>query len=260
MTLPREHCPLCLRSVALRVTGQMRKHQGKTSRICPGSGMTVDEATQGAGRAQAYVDEVEKVLAELTDPLASVEAVKDEIREMQGGPIPPEEEVDGVIVDSEEMSPSLALVPWGTGEVLDLSSVDDRKIAETLEAAKQWEADVLKPFKRLLHELVLGRMDADAEWTIHVDGFDLSAPSPNLKEYNVDQVRALLNQLVAEGKITKDAADKGVKSEVKWSVVVGGLNKLVKISDEIKERVEACKVPSTKTRSVTIKPKQVSHA
>lgn len=162
-----------------------------------------------------------------------------------------EEVIDGELVTSTAMIPH-------TGELLDLGSMSYEQLGAVLDDARQFEKGPFAEFKRAVTAEILGRMDAraaegeDGAWTIHAEGMEITGDSPNRTEYDLNQLREALKQLVADGKISQAAADKCIVPE-RWKVAKRALQQTAKVSPEVKAAIDACEQPSTQPRYVTVR-------
>src|SRR3954454_15901157 len=91
-----------------------------------------------------------------------------------------------------------------TGEVVDLLA-DTATLAQVLRDIKRLDEEKKDLVKAIQRE-VIGRMDLDAKWTMHFPGVDLVSQSPRRLEYNGEALKKVLEELVAEGLISLDAA------------------------------------------------------
>lgn len=167
------------------------------------------------------------------------------------GDLSAEEVVDGEVV------PEMSVVPY-TGEVLVLADMTFAQLGAILDGARTWERAQLRDFKRSLEEEILRRMDAnaaagvDGAWTVHQDGWKVSGSSPNQGvEYDVDTLRAALEQLVADGVIEQEAIDKVIVPDG-YKVAKRPLGQLLKLGGTVRAAIEAVEQPANKTRRVSV--------
>lgn len=124
-----------------------------------------------------------------------------------------------------------------TGEVVDLAA-DTATLAGILRQAKRFDEEK-KDFVKAVQREVIARMDKDASWTMHFPGLDLVSQSPRRVEYNGEALKKVLEELVAEGLISLDAAKAAIKREVKYSAKKRGVDALKKVSDDVKARLRS---------------------
>jgi hypothetical protein len=98
-----------------------------------------------------------------------------------------------------------------TGEVLALKEVSLASIAEVVKQIADTEAD-LKSAKRTLADEVAGRLDIHGQRSAEIDGWRLEVNAPTDRQWDLDELRATLAELVAEGTIT----DAKAKACIRW--------------------------------------------
>jgi len=158
---------------------------------------------------------------------------------------PQEEVADGEVV--------YAVVPY-TGEALVLRELPNEQLARLLDGARDFERAELRQFKQEVQDEILRRMDREASWTVHAEnGWKLSGKSPGGVEYDVDALRKVLAELLVEDRITAVAVEKAVKAKpVEYTVQKAGVNALLKLGGHVQQAIEACQVPSSKPRYVSV--------
>lgn len=139
-----------------------------------------------------------------------------------------------------------------TGETVALSQAGDDLLADALEhldEAKRQVADA----RRVIGDEVIGRMDARALWTMQAGGRKLSAPSPApTVEWDVPLLRKVLAELVEDGVIGEDAADRACEPVVEWRVHARGITALERIPG-VAERIALCRTSTPRqARSVRL--------
>ncbi len=159
------------------------------------------------------------------------------------------------IVDGEYI-PAYLPVPYSSGEVISPRDLTNEQLAEALDTTKLFKMTDLAPFERGLKDEALRRMDARAAsgeagaWTMRVEGYKLEGDSPNQTDYDVDRLKAALEDLVAEGKLGQEAIDKVIVPSG-WKIAKRALSQLAKLPG-VKEVVDACEVPVTRPRNVRV--------
>ena len=110
-----------------------------------------------------------------------------------------------------------------------------------------------KEIRDTLGEELVRRMDAKAKWTLNLDGYKVSAPSPAPKvEWDVTALRSTLAALRDQG-IDEDALDAAMDVVVTYKPRTAGLNALKKLGGLVAEQIEACAVEVEPVRRVTVK-------
>lgn len=172
---------------------------------------------------------------------------------------------DAVVVDEQPAStelvpqtPATRLLPNPfTGVAIDLDA-DSETLARAIRELRDLDEERKQIVKDISHEL-LQRMDQDASWTLHFPGLDVSGDTPNRKTYKSERLVKVLEALVTEGKISKEAAQAAVEVEVKYKVKKRGVDAIRKLGGEISKRLYGCEVPiPDSTRSVSVKVKEPS--
>lgn len=154
------------------------------------------------------------------------------------------------VVDGEVVQ--MTLVPW-TGEVIVLRDATNAQLAEALDEVRRFEAEQLKGLKRDLQDEILMRMDHEASWTIRLEsGVTLTGDGPNRSEWDVPSLQGVLSALEDEGLVSHEAAAKGIREKVTYEAAAAGLNALLKLGGEVRARIEACRLPSSRPRSVRV--------
>jgi hypothetical protein len=105
---------------------------------------------------------------------------------------------------------STLVVPH-TGEAISLKDVSLASIAEVVQSITDVEAD-LKSAKRTLADEVSARLDVYGKRSAEVDGWRLEVNAPTEREWDLDELRATLAELVEEGTITEGKA----KACIRW--------------------------------------------
>lgn len=140
-----------------------------------------------------------------------------------------------------------------TGEAINLTAGTD-DLAYWVDRLQDIERQA-KEARSMVGEELLRRLDHDACWTARVEGFEITAPSPApTVEYDVDKLRATLDELVDDGYIGQGAAQAAVKVETSYKPVVAKLNALKKVAPEVARRIEECGTEVEKRRYVRVRP------
>lgn len=131
------------------------------------------------------------------------------------------------------------MIPLPTGEAIDLTG-PDYDLVRAFDELREYEAGV-KTVRGVIGDELRRRMDLAATWTLRAGSFKATAPSPEPRtEYDVDDLREGLALLVAEGLISRDAADAALSREVTYKPSVGGIRKLKKLGGRVRAVVEGC--------------------
>lgn len=104
----------------------------------------------------------------------------------------------------------LLVIPH-TGEVVDLKEASLAAIAIVQQEILDHEKD-LRTAKRELADEVASRLDVYGHRSIEVDGWHLEISAPTERQWDLDELRGVLAELVEEGTITDEKA----KACVKW--------------------------------------------
>jgi hypothetical protein len=145
------------------------------------------------------------------------------------------------------------LVDSDTGAPIDATS-SDAVIGAGL-AYLRWLEDRIKIERHRLGDIMLGRMDADASWTRHAGGVTMSAPSPaaGKSEWNAVDLRRVTSRLVAEGKLTAEAAERCFRPKPEEVAAAGVKAILATLGKRDQSSVRACNVPKpAASRSVKV--------
>ena len=161
---------------------------------------------------------------------------------------------------SAELEPTVGVatvLDFSTGEVLDLTSTGDDRLAEFLETVREYESR-LREAKSLANRELLKRLDLDRMWTRRAGPYQLSAPSDAPAEEWTDP-QALYEDLMSlweHGELTAEAVERAVKVETTHKPQAEGLKALRKAPGIVRETVERYLVLNAdKPRYVTVKRK-----
>ena len=144
----------------------------------------------------------------------------------------------------------LAVTNPATGEVIDLAA-DTIELGRKLKELRALESE-LREFKALVQKAILAQMDRNASWTVNSGAGKVTGTSPGKVDYDPEMLYQALKELLEEDRITKEAADAALGVKVEKAVKKAGVNKLIALGGDIKEKVERCKIPPKQGRSVTV--------
>lgn len=129
---------------------------------------------------------------------------------------------------SEQIEPRRDFMNPATGEVLTLTSPSE-DLGAYLAAVKDLESQV-RDYKRVVTDELLRRMDASADWTLHLPGMKLSAPSPApAEEFDELALREDLLELVDAGRLSIEAVDRAIETVITYKAHKAGINALRKV-------------------------------
>jgi hypothetical protein len=127
---------------------------------------------------------------------------------------------------------------------------------DQLAACREWIRDLehtTREAKGLIDAEVVRRFDATAKWSATVAGFKLSAPSPApAVEYDAQELRGRLEELVADGVLSMDAVDAAVEVVTGFKARAAGINALRKLGGPVAAVVEECSRVVEKPRRVSV--------
>lgn len=139
-----------------------------------------------------------------------------------------------------------------TGEALDLTA-DTETLAAWIDELREYESRSKEIRERIGAELVR-RMDQSAKWTIHANGFKVTAPSPAPKvQWDAEALRPVLLELVFEGLISEEASDAALEVVLSYKAKPAGLNALLKLGGPVAERLSECRSEVEPVRRVSVK-------
>lgn len=98
-----------------------------------------------------------------------------------------------------------------TGELIDTRSIELPSIALRLQELADLERD-LRSAKRAFADALALALDHEGRRSVEVDGFRLEINAPTEREWDLDELRATLAELVEEGTIT----DAKAKACIRW--------------------------------------------
>ena len=140
-----------------------------------------------------------------------------------------------------------------TGDTLDLATAEWPDLAR-IRAGIIELGHRTAELSGMLDSEMAARLDHANQRSITVGGYDLKVNAPMRDEWNVPLLMRKLTECVAAGLLTKDAAQRAVKSETTHKPVARELTKLLKHDDpRVRDRIsEAVTTVPTKRRvSVT---------
>jgi hypothetical protein len=127
---------------------------------------------------------------------------------------------------------------------------------DQLAACREWIRDLehtTREAKGLIDAEVVRRFDATAKWSATVAGFKLSAPSPApAVEYDAQELRGRLEELVADGVLSMDAVDAAVEVSVSFKPRVAGIKALEKLGGIVAEAIADCSTAVQRSRRVSV--------
>ena len=140
-----------------------------------------------------------------------------------------------------------------TGEEIDLSLCSDATLANLRDMIRDAE-DEQRLAKRQIDGAILDRMDHRKKWTLHADGYTLTAssPEPVVEIPDAAALHGELMELVDTGELAVEAVNDAVEQVVTYKPRKRGLQAIKKgggLAAEIIERHEA-RVPPTRRVSV----------
>lgn len=141
-----------------------------------------------------------------------------------------------------------------TGEAIDLDAPTEA-LAKDLLYLRELDTE-RKQLVRAVSDELLARMDKSAAWTLHFPGLDLTGDTPKRREYKPERVLKVLEELVADGTIRKEAAQKAIERKVSYSVKKSGVNAIKKLGGDVAKKLAGCEVPlPDASRRVSVKSK-----
>lgn len=153
-----------------------------------------------------------------------------------------------------ESADEVRLFDPASGEELDLGLVSDATLANLRDMIRDAEEEQ-RLAKHKIDAEVLSRMDRQARWTLRVEGYELTAPSPAPKtEYpDAAALHAALMDFVDSGDLTVEAVDAAVEQVLTYKPRKAGIEALRKRGGRIAEVIAAHEQQVEPARRVTIK-------
>jgi hypothetical protein len=133
------------------------------------------------------------------------------------------------------------IVDPATGEAVILADAPDELVARVLGAIQQRIGELMDA-KRYLGGVMIERFDAQALWTIHAPGVKVTSASAADERvvWDAALLHEVLDQAVADGLITRDAALRACSTRVEFVTHAAGLKALEKIGP-VAERIAVAK-------------------
>jgi hypothetical protein len=144
----------------------------------------------------------------------------------------------------------LVVIPV-TGEALDVARASTADLARAFQTMVDLEKD-FRSVKRTISDQVAERLDYIGKRSGDVDGVHVEVTAPTEKQWNIDELRGTLAELVAEGTIDEAKAIDCLryKPEVVWAEV-----KTLLSDPRCKARIEHCFTEVGATRYLKVKVK-----
>lgn len=151
-----------------------------------------------------------------------------------------------------EHADELTIVDPATGEVLDPHDATDEQLARWRLEVLDWESDARRA-KALVDQVLLKRMDADATWTRHADGYKLTAPSPT-PLIGYPDPEALYFALAKVVGLSPDAVARAVEPVVTYTPRAAGIKALRALNrPDVNAIIDEHSVKDDRPRRVTVK-------
>jgi hypothetical protein len=132
---------------------------------------------------------------------------------------------------TQEVAERAKIVHPATGETLTPSLTATDELARAYREVQDLEAE-LKDFKRDIATELLGRMDHEATYTVHLGGGrKLVGDGPASDEYDGAVLNDALRPLLREGVIGPVAYGNAVKREVSYKAMKRGVSALLKLGN-----------------------------
>lgn len=157
-----------------------------------------------------------------------------------------------------------SIVNPDSGEVLALADAPSTVIARVLgftQLAIDQQLEYLYDVKRALGGELVERMDKAGEWTISAKGVKVTAPSPSAGsvDWDAEQLDEILERLVEEGVLDRDARLRTVERVTTLKVnkrAVTALQKIPAVRDAIAPAYRS-NPPATRKASVRVSPRDL---
>lgn len=154
-----------------------------------------------------------------------------------------------------ERADELRLFDPHTGEEVELATATTDRLAALRCYILDLERDLLAQAKRDIDGELLARMDRAARWSVNANGYLVSAPSPAPStEYDAEELRGRLDELVADGVLDLAAADAAVEVIISFKAKAAGIKALAKLGGPVAEAIDECSRSVDKVRRVSVKP------
>lgn len=141
-----------------------------------------------------------------------------------------------------------------TGAEIDLAEAPDEQLAELRDLIRDAEEEQ-RLAKQAIDAEVIARMDRAAKWTLRAGGFEMTAPSPALKNEVVDAaaLHAALMVFVDDGLLSVEAVDAAVQQVLTFKPRKAGIDALRKRGGRIAEVIAEHEQQVQPSRRVTLK-------
>lgn len=147
--------------------------------------------------------------------------------------------------------PAAPVMNPATGELVDLADPTDvlaRQRADIREVESQ-----LQEFKRILDREIIDRMDADATWTLRVDGLKVEAPSPApAEEFDAEALWNGLHSIARDVPLSEAAIHAAVTEERTYKVSKRGVAALRKLGGQVAKVIDRCASEEVRDRRVRV--------
>lgn len=144
-----------------------------------------------------------------------------------------------------------------TGEVVPLDAPTDT-LGEYLDAIREFEGS-LREQKATVSRELLRRMDTEARWSVVAGPWKLTGRSPEPElVYDVDRLRAVLEQLVADDLISQRAMNEACERVVEFKARKAGIAKLLKLGGAVREQIEQCREEQEPQRYVRVQRREAA--
>jgi hypothetical protein len=139
-----------------------------------------------------------------------------------------------------------------TGDTLDLDTAEWSDLAR-IRAGIIELGHRMAELSTMLDSELARRLDLTNKRSITVDGFDLTVNAPFRDEWDVPLLMRKLTECVAAGLLTKDAAQRAVKTETTYKPVARELSKLLKHDNPaVRDRIAEAVTAAPTKRRVTV--------
>lgn len=152
-----------------------------------------------------------------------------------------------------EHADTVRLFDPATGDELDLSLCSDATLANLRDMIRDAEEEQ-RIAKHQIDGEVLARMDREGVYTIRVEGFEITAPSPAQRsEFDGAALHAALMAFVDTGELTVGAVDRAVEQVLTFKPKKAGIEALRKLGGEIADTIATHEAKTDPVRRVTVK-------
>lgn len=146
-----------------------------------------------------------------------------------------------------------SLVDPTSGEVYPLNELSDDALAGLVVKLRELRSELNEALDAV-GEVVMGRMDRSASWTMNAGGTTLRAPSPAGKvAYDAEALLKDLRKLVRKGVIDAKAIEEAIKTVPRsYETKHAGIQKLLKLGGEVAETVHRHGKPVAEKRRLSV--------